>query len=180
MSDYIDRQAAIDALLKAKDKGELHRLLIQLPSVQLNLQSTCNQLATDCISRQAAIELCDWYEHDFIEVEAYFKQFNDELRKLPSAQPERQCNTCSYNCLSWDEEPCDSCTIANSHYKPSAHPERKNGKWIGKHERKLFSHPDSITYECSECGYSIYTIYGMPETTNFCPNCGADMRGDTE
>ena len=58
-------------------------------------------------------------------------------------------------------------------------PERKNGKWIGKHERKLFSHPDSITYECSECGYSIYTIYGIPKTTNYCPNCGAEM-GDTE
>lgn len=51
----------------------------------------------DSISRQAAIELCDWYEHDFVEVEAYFKQFNDELKKLPSAQPELiRCKDCKY------------------------------------------------------------------------------------
>ena len=58
--------------------------------------------------------------------------------------------------------------------------ERKKGKWIGKHESGYCSHPDSITYRCSECGYSIYTVYGigMP-TSNFCPNCGADMRGES-
>ncbi len=33
-TDCISRQAAINALLKAKSKGELHRLLMQLPSAQ--------------------------------------------------------------------------------------------------------------------------------------------------
>ena len=45
--------------------------------------------------------------------------------------------------------------------QPTIEPERKPGKWINEH----------MDYgECSECGF-----YGM--TTDFCPNCGADMRG---
>lgn len=42
--------------------------------------------------------------------------------------------------------------------------ERKKGKWL----RKLSQTPWPI---CSECG-----IYGANES-NYCPNCGADMRG---
>ena len=34
MSDLIDRQAVIEAMRKAKDKSELHRMLAQLPSAQ--------------------------------------------------------------------------------------------------------------------------------------------------
>lgn len=53
----------------------------------------------------------------------------------------------------------------------------KHGEWIATHERTLFSNPDSITYVCSECGY---TIYGIPSTTTYCPSCGARMEGDTD
>lgn len=62
---------------------------------------------------------------------------------------------------------------------PSTQPEQRKGEWIETHERTLFSNPDSITYVCSECGYRQYTLYGTPPITNFCPNCGADMRGET-
>lgn len=48
---------------------------------------------------------------------------------------------------------------------PSAEPERKKGKW------KI----TPVYIKCSECGESFMLI---PQ--NFCPNCGADMRGDTE
>lgn len=58
--------------------------------------------------------------------------------------------------------------------------QRKTGKWIATHERGLFSHPDSITYVCSECGNKIYTIYGVPKTTKFCWECGAKMEGDPD
>lgn len=57
---------------------------------------------------------------------------------------------------------------------PSAEP--KKGEWIATHETNLLSHPDSITYVCSECGYKIYTLFGMPSVTNFCSKCGADMQ----
>ena len=49
---------------------------------------------------------------------------------------------------------------------PSAEPERKKGHWI-----------DTDNYyqrwKCSECGY--HTRDAEP---NYCPHCGADMRGD--
>ncbi len=49
---------------------------------------------------------------------------------------------------------------------PSAQPERKKGEW------RLFDGPN--WYRCSECGAVRRQISFME---NFCPNCGADMRG---
>lgn len=51
---------------------------------------------------------------------------------------------------------------------PSAQPERKRGKWI------LF---DAPWYQCSECG-ALRENKSFME--NYCPNCGADMRGGDE
>lgn len=42
------------------------------------------------------------------------------------------------------------------------------GRWIDNSKV-----PDSILSECSQCGYSCGAY-----TFNFCPNCGADMRGE--
>lgn len=58
---------------------------------------------------------------------------------------------------------------------PSAEPERKKGKWLHKPNEY-----DDDTYECSRCGEPWTLIDGTPEENNmnFCPNCGADMRGE--
>lgn len=61
--------------------------------------------------------------------------------------------------------------IANINKLPSAQPERKTGKWIEHNPHKWGL---GIKYECSECGYEVDC-----EEPNFCPNCGADMRGET-
>ena len=47
-----------------------------------------------------------------------------------------------------------------------AEPERKNGRWINK--------PDlyGVAY-CSECDFELHI-----NDTPYCPNCGADMRGE--
>ena len=47
--------------------------------------------------------------------------------------------------------------------QPSVQPERTKGKW------KV----TSVYIKCSECGESFMLI---PQ--NYCPNCGADMRGE--
>ena len=47
-----------------------------------------------------------------------------------------------------------------------AEPERKKGEWI------LKPNIYGVAY-CSECDYELHT-----DNTNYCPNCGADMRGE--
>ena len=48
-------------------------------------------------------------------------------------------------------------------------PERKKGKWIKTDKHDIYYQPG---YECSVCGV-LTTCHG-----NYCPNCGADMRGE--
>lgn len=64
---------------------------------------------TDCISRQAAIDLWEKY-HPTIAVDAM--QYDAELRQLPSAQPEiircRECKFASGDsriCMKFDHSP---------------------------------------------------------------------------
>ena len=44
-----------------------------------------NKKMDDLISRQAAIELCDWYQHEFCECDYAFGELSNELYKLPAA-----------------------------------------------------------------------------------------------
>jgi hypothetical protein len=50
------------------------------------------------------------------------------------------------------------------------------GKWIRGNENRTSPIKDS--YTCSVCGEKTLSGFcGNPAKTNFCPNCGADMRG---
>lgn len=53
---------------------------------------------------------------------------------------------------------------------PSAQPERERGKWDTFFSDSYKVH--KIGVECSCCGYR------TQERTNYCPRCGADMRGE--
>ena len=91
---------------------------------------------SDTISRQAAIEaVMECYDNDEL-----FEVYEEKLRELPPAQPERI-----------------------------------KGRWISA---------DAIfggePFYCSECGENTRdTVMGKPRW-NFCPNCGADMRGEQD
>lgn len=52
---------------------------------------------------------------------------------------------------------------------PSAEPERKKGTWI--HQTKFGR------IECDQCGKVYRNAFTQK---NFCPNCGADMRGEQD
>lgn len=58
---------------------------------------------------------------------------------------------------------------------PSAEPERKKGKWIA-------DALDNGIYHCSECGTDapVEPTGGTEYKSNYCPNCGLDMRGETD
>ena len=66
---------------------------------------------------------------------------------------------------SWDwEEQYANCPLQE------VEPERKKGKWKIYTDERF----DIDYYKCSECGYEPYR---RMDISNFCPDCGADMRG---
>ena len=129
MDDLIRRKDAIDLVEKhyrAHDNDELELIAYEvgrLPSAQSNLQPTCNQLATDAISRQAAIDGADAIiardtsgNNDVVKAMTAWKSY---VEALPSVQPERpkgkwisnprdvtslakNCSWCGYTCLGYD------------------------------------------------------------------------------
>ena len=63
-----------------------------------NLQPTCNQLATDCVSRQAAIDAALTFVVEYCGAafdEDMQKMLCERLDALPSAQPEQHWIPCS-------------------------------------------------------------------------------------
>lgn len=119
-NDLISRQAAIDAIdvLKRNYPSNCFEELcnavdiaIKALSAQTNLQPTCNQLATDCISRQAAIDTLSFFkerlnhhlgETDFREEDRAWglnliQHCIDFVREMASAQPEIiKCKDCRW------------------------------------------------------------------------------------
>jgi len=55
---------------------------------------------------------------------------------------------------------------------PSAQPERATGKWMHDKDDELFSG------YCSCCGWESVICETDVADMPYCPNCGADMRGD--
>lgn len=106
--DLISRQAAIDAVSRGCYElrgvfAECEKNLNELPSVQPEFAKDKNVPSNDCVSRQAAID-CVCYDQEYT-IEC--------LKKLPSAQPEREKGTWIQNdngtyscslCQSWIPE----------------------------------------------------------------------------
>ena len=55
---------------------------------------------------------------------------------------------------------------------PSSQPERKKGHWI-----EVDDYYNRISGRCSACGWESHLYEDDVVGMNFCPNCGADMRG---
>lgn len=55
---------------------------------------------------------------------------------------------------------------------PTVESERKKGEWI-----RLDEYPNDVSVKCSECGVTLED-WMMGAFYNYCPNCGADMRGE--
>lgn len=109
-------------------------------------------MTDDLISRQAAIKYLmanmNWYDEDGYESDEDYK---------------RECITELINGV------------------PSAQTERKRGRWK---RHNTYRGDDTSGYvdpdwRCSECGKRAnINEYFMYDLTDFCPNCGADMRGE--
>ena len=162
MSDLIERQTAIDAVKALEnDSFDFNNGLIasmnvigELPSEEPDADKGLNEWCVDCKEYDVERHCCPRY--------------NRVIRNaLKDAQPTTD---------ELDNAYAHGYTDAEEKYRTSVQP--RKGKWIATHERTLLSHPNSITYVCSGCGYKFYTIYGLPSKPNFCPDCGTDMRTD--
>lgn len=146
---------------------------------------------SDPIDRQAAIDAFNCTNELIVSGEAnahnvtnYINKVIGKIEALPSAQlkPIK---------LKVDRELTEE-EIKNLKQKiadspivllPSAQPERETGKW----ERHNTYHGDDTSgsvdpdWRCSECGgRANINEWFMYDLTDFCPNCGADMRGEKD
>ena len=72
-----------------------------------------------------------------------------------------------------------SATIAQVDAMPTIEPERKTGEWIGTaYDGYADGNPVYYEWKCSKCG-CIIEEEERP-TYNYCPQCGADMRGEQD
>ncbi len=75
-------------------------------------------------------------------------------------------------------------TIASKECLPSAQPERKKGRWEYETMRHLITGEMRTVRICSVCdgGWFRYDMSDGVEDAepNYCPNCGADMRGEED
>ena len=62
-----------------------------------------------------------------------------------------------------------------------------HGRWVAYESDETYGPYDSKEwYKCSECGKDAYgrcyddEWYSSPILSDYCPNCGADMRGTTD
>ena len=120
--DCVSRKAAIDATWEEPSYTDPINVLTEvrdkikrLPSAQPNLQPTCNQLATDCISRQAAIDAVSKYkkEHGY----AYYDcacEIEKDIKQLPSAQPEPLVKKSRTLVKDLVKEPCEDAVSRDS------------------------------------------------------------------
>lgn len=136
--DLISRKAAIDATWEEPSYTDPINVLTEvrdkikrLPSAQPNLQPICNQLATDTISRQAAIsELMEWVEKEKNKSWSPFKGLfhwtgiKAMLECLPSAQPEIvMCKDCEHWLVQWNFCTRNGCYMFEDDY--CSKPERR-------------------------------------------------------
>lgn len=104
------------------------------------------------------------------------------IEGLPSAQPnlDEWCRDCKeydkekHCCPRWNRVIRQ--TVED--LKAEAQPERKEGAWVLRED--LYG---STEAKCSECGFEMLVNEegnGLHEVSDlhYCPNCGADMRGD--
>lgn len=81
-----------------------------------------------------------------------------------------QCNTE----LDIDGEPCYFECMANAIIN-NGYRKQREGHWISKEEAELMDRFD-LAYTCSVCGHCDWDCTES-ENFNFCPNCGAKMKG---
>jgi len=127
----------------------------------------------DLIRRSDAIGACA-YE----TIECY--EARKAIRALPSAdRPSEIIYGNEHNCMmtifgecSYAETGCGDCAVVEK-VRKALSADRPQGEWIYHRELMLDKEYYPSRFECDQCHH--YVIAGNDR--NFCPNCGARMKG---
>ena len=129
-------------------------------------QAAIDAFLTELTKRERKNLLHTW---STVEVKCFVA---DMLEKMPSAQPEpcedavsRQAAIDALDCINGVEEVLRSL--------PPVQPERKRGKWLADNR------PGGGFWVCSCCKFPS-EAFAANVLYKFCPNCGADMRGEQD
>ena len=168
----------LNNLLKADDIPIYYK-----PSIKKVIETIEQEPCEDAVSRDNALACLTGNFDADITVEELISVYMKRIKKLPSVQP--TSTPCEYaeDCKKMKFESCEDAVsreaaleVVNNPLNikldkiieklPSVTPTRAKGKWVW----------DSFfeEYACS-CCYS-----GSDTETHFCPNCGAEMEGESK
>lgn len=139
--------------------------------------------ALDCISRQQAIEELETYLDEVTEYDEFSDGENSGIHmairvveSLPPVEPKIYSN--KHNCImtifgecSYSETGCGSCEVVDK-VNEALRAERPKGEWLDMSDGGRIKYIWYEKYMCNKCGERGTSAW------SFCPNCGADMRGD--
>lgn len=160
----LDREQVID-ILSALPSAETHEIHTETHECVKNTHDT------DLISREEVCEAIERYERHFNTKLETLKDLVAELPNYCADRPTRgrkdateedyhYCNDCeAVEMCMW--YPYDGCIFKIQ--------DRPTGKWVDN------GIPDSILSKCSNCGYTAGAF-----SMNYCPNCGARMKGGND
>lgn len=148
------------------------------------------EVSEDAISRATALEIYSdlyWMDERLLNFKDELDNVYEKLRTAPSVVPkekeviygnEHNCIMTLFGECSYSKTGCGDCAVVekvrdalaktqmktqNSNEKP------KEDEWIPRYHQGV----DKLICECSNC----HTLHAI---TNFCPHCGAKMKGAEE
>ena len=118
-----------------------------------------------------ALSLWDWQD---LYLPSHFKELVDEIPTVDGGYTEQNVRDAYNDGFSMGVQRGYEDAVRNYRHLIS---ERKRGEWIEK-DLDNFRKYEVVCSECSSRYVGNYDAYDEPYDFNFCPNCGADMRGD--
>ena len=176
-----DKGSAVEALAMAMEALEAP-ITVDAPTHT----PTTVDVSTDLISRQAAIDILDDFEAKTEEgLRFQYAIAREAMLALPSARPTaiKDCRNCKhghYNDIydtpfCYNPKKCDNW----ENWEPD---ERPTGKWVDYigvdlriEGQWLRDDGKTVFVQCDQC--KEIAVRNLLKHDNFCPNCGADMRG---
>lgn len=98
-----------------------------------------------------------------IDVDALIDIFEDRLEKIRNR----------YGDYSGEAGVCAG-ALRLIRVQPTIEPERKTGRWMWSSDEY------GESWICSECMAEYSDFEGFKDEAKYCPNCGADMRGEQD